>query len=84
MNTTFTNDDVERIRNQDPTPILTLGQKVEQLQSRANELDVMLGETIATIVVNLDRGTLRACSVEAERHLRQFLETRSRRRQNLS
>lgn len=62
----------------------TLAAQVERIEFQASELNRMLGETIATVLVNLERGHIRTCSPEAEKNLRAFLESRSKWREELT
>lgn len=64
-------------------PKLTLAAQVERLEFQAAQLNEMLGETIATVLVNLDRGNIRTCDQEAEKNLRAFLVSRSKWREQL-
>lgn len=64
-------------------PKLTLAEQVERLESRAEKLNEALGETIATVLLSLETGYIRASDQQAEKNLRAFLENRSELREQL-
>lgn len=56
---------------------------MERLEFQAAQLNEMLGETIATVLVNLEKGYICTSSSEAEKNLRAFLDSRSKWREQL-
>ncbi len=64
-------------------PKVTLAAQVECLEFKATQLNEMLGETIATVLVNLEKGNICTSSSEAEKNLRAFLDSRSKWREQL-
>jgi hypothetical protein len=62
---------------------LKLAAQVERLEFQAEQLNEMLGETIATVLMNLEKGYLCTSSSKAEKILRAFLDSRSKRREQL-
>ena len=64
-------------------PKLTLSSQVERLEFQAAQLNEILGEVIATVFVNLNRGNIRCCSDEADKNLRAYMDSRSKWREQL-
>ena len=61
---------------------MSISEQGAQLERDAQTARQIAGETLATIIVNLDRGNLK-CSPEAEKMWREFVDCRTKALENL-